>query len=90
MSGCVIRCERPKNKCGAENKFWRPKCFGGGGRKSYLAAKHHSEAAPKQNKTKKRGFSAWAPKNTTLGRLRSKGLLSPSAGPAAFFGFHSI
>ena len=50
---------------GAENVF-------GGDRKSYLAAEHHNEAAPKKKKS--RGFSAWAPKNTTLGRLRSKGL----------------
>ena len=34
-----------------------------GGRKSYLAAEHHNEAAPKKKKS--RGFSAWAPKNTT-------------------------
>ena len=33
-----------------------------GGRKSYLAAEHHTEAAPKKTK-KSRGFSAWAPKN---------------------------
>ena len=34
-----------------------------GGRKSYLAAEHHTEAAPKKTKKKSRGFSAWAPKN---------------------------
>ena len=33
-----------------------------GGRKSYLAAEHHNEAAPEKKK-KSRGFSAWAPKN---------------------------
>ena len=32
-----------------------------GDRKSYLAAEHHNEVAPKKKKT--RGFSAWAPKN---------------------------
>ena len=32
-----------------------------GDRKSYLAAEHHNEAAPKRKKN--RGFSAWAPKN---------------------------
>ena len=64
MSGRVIRCERPKKNVGPKNLV--------GGRKSYLAAEHHNEAAPKKKKS--RGFSAWAPKNTTLGRLRSKGL----------------
>ena len=55
----------PKKNCGGRIYF-------GGGRKSYLAAKHHNETAPK--KKKKKFFSAWAPKNTTLGRLGSKGL----------------
>ena len=59
--------------------FWAPnkkkiggRNFLGGARKSYLTAEHHNEAAPK--KKKGRFISAWAPKNTTLGRLRSKGL----------------
>ena len=50
MSGCVIRCERPKKNVGpktfwgAEKTFWGAICFWGG-RKSYLAAEHHNEAA---------------------------------------------
>ena len=62
---------------GAEKKKKPPENFLGGGwiifwggRKSYLAAEHHYETASKKKKKK----SAWAPKNTTLGRLRSKGL----------------
>ena len=70
----------PKKKKAAEKKNWGVKkncggrkCFGGG-RKSYLAAEHHNETAPKKKKNYLVFFSAWAQKNTTLGRLRSKGL----------------
>ena len=61
-----------KKKKWGQKKNWGGRNFWGGGRKSYLAAEHHNETAPK--KKKKTVFSAWAPKNTTLGRLRSKGL----------------
>ena len=71
MSGCVIRCERPKKMWGPKRKIGG-RIVLGGGRKKYLAVKHHNEAAPKKKKS--RGLSAWAPKNTTLRRLRSKGL----------------
>ena len=60
----------PKKKIGGRKKIGGAKFFFGGGRKSYLAAEHHYETASKKKKKK----SAWAPKNTTLGRLRSKGL----------------
>ena len=54
------------------------KVFGGPkknwGVEKQMAADHHNEAAPKKKRKKKQRFSAWAPKNTTLGRLRSKGL----------------
>ena len=46
--------ERLKKKKPPKNIF--------GDRKSYLAAEHHNEAAPKKIK-KSRGFSAWAPKS---------------------------
>ena len=42
MSGCVIRCERPKKIVRPKKKF--------GVRKSYLAAEYHNEAAPKKRK----------------------------------------
>ena len=80
--------QRPTVFRSAEKKK-TPKNFGGGrkillgDRKSYLAAEHHNEAALKKNK---RGFSAWAPKNTTLGRLRSKGLVLPDWQPRILLG----
>ena len=43
MSGCVIRCERPKKNVGADFFF-------GVVEKKYLAVKHHNEAAPKKKK----------------------------------------
>ena len=55
MSGCVIRCERPKKKCGAEKKNWGLKIFLGGRNNSFVA-EHHNEAAPKKKKKKTRFF----------------------------------
>ena len=59
--GALKKKKVPKNIFGGLKIFW-------GGRKSYLAAEHHNEAAPKK-KTKK---NAWAPKKTTLGRLKEQ------------------
>ena len=39
--GAEIKKKPPKKKCGGRNVF-------GGGRKSYLAAEHHNETAPKK------------------------------------------
>ena len=54
----------------AEKKLWGQKKIAG--RKNYLGAEDHNEAAPEKKK-KKEVFPLEAPKNTTLGRLRSKG-----------------
>ena len=68
-----------EKKCGAEKKI--------GGRKNNLGAVFFWGGVEKiiwppntitrrrrKKKRKSRGFSAWAPKNKTLARLRSKGL----------------
>ena len=67
-----------ENNCGAETIFWGPKKFLGA--EMFLGGVEKVIWSPntitrgRRKKKKSRGFSAWAPKNTTLGRLRSKGL----------------
>ena len=55
----------PKNFLGAEIVF---------GRVEKVIWPPNTITRRRRKKKKSRGFSAWAPKNTTLGRLRSKGL----------------